>query len=1265
MNKLVSILFILFVFSLSGNATTYYVSGSGNDNNNGQSPSSPWQTLGKVSSFKSFVSGDNILFNRGDFFYGTLTVNNSGSSGSPITFGAYGSGNYPVISGFTTVTSWTSLGNNIWESTNSVSSSSYTNVVSVNGVNTPMGRYPNTGFLTYQSANGNTSITSSSLSGGTNWTGAELVSYSSRASFSRAPITAQSGGTLNYTPSAKISAWDQSVPQFFIQNDPRTLDVTNEWYFNPSTKKLRIYSNGTPSGVNLSTVDVLADLNGDNYITFNNLTFQGSNIASIRIVSSRYVSIQNCNISLSGRDAISAPWANSATGLDIENNNISNSNNNAIDLSNICDYAKIRYNTISNTGVIPGMTDLGDNTGFGIDAPGANSLIEYNTIQNCGYTGIKFFGSNTTINNNFINIFCTILRDGGGIYSWNGSPKSVQTGIKILNNIVLNNNTSSALNTENYGIYLDDFSNNIEVNGNTSANCGWGIELHSVYNIKILNNTTYNNSMASIFFMSDNGKYGTESYISGQTNMNNIAMQNNIFFAKTSQQKTLWLYPSILPIVPPNFSADYNYYARPIDNTGKLILSNYQPSSGAQQLTDLNLATWQIFSGGQDIHSNIAPKTITDTNDLRFEYNATSSSKTVSLDAKYIDVKNNTYNGSITLAPFTSVVLTKTGAASNQAPTADAGSNQTIVLPTNTVNLSGSGSDPDGNISSYKWIETSGPSQGSISNASSAATSVTGLAQGVYQFQLTVTDNGGAIATDVVQVTVNNSGGSNIAPNVSAGSDQTINLPTTSLTLGGSASDQDGTISSYSWKQLSGPSNATIVNIGSITTLVTGLSQGTYEFQLSVTDNANAVSSANVIVKVEPLSLAGLLPAVVLNNPVNNITYSYYETSIGYSSVPDFTKLTPVKSGAIDNFDISAANKSTLYSFNFNGYIDVPSDGQYTFYTTSDDGSLLYIDNVLVVNNDGLHGATERSGTIGLKAGKHAISVGYIQQGGGSTLVVNYSGPNISKQAIPASVLYIESADNLLPAVNPSNTVNGLNYSYYESTLGFTAVPNFGSITPVKSGTVNNFDISVANRTYTYSLNFTGYITVPSDGQYTFYTTSDDGSLLYIDNVLVANNDGWHGSTERSGTIGLKAGKHAISVGYIQQGGGSVLNVNYSGPGVTKQAVPASSLFRVSSAGNNLAIDNSLSQAISSNSEIGVKAYPNPFVNYVTVNLKGAAGEYKLMIVDVSGRIMWSANGTKSEGSYQQSINTSALQRGIYFLRVIQNNKSSVIKLEK
>ena len=88
-------------------------------------------------------------------------------------------------------------------------------------------------------------------------------------------------------------------------------------------------------------------------------------------------------------------------------------------------------------------------------------------------------------------------------------------------------------------------------------------------------------------------------------------------------------------------------------------------------------------------------------------------------------------------------------------PVANAGQAQTITLPTNTVTLSGSGTDADGTVVSYNWTEISGPATFTIVNGSSASTSVTGLVAGIYQFQLLVTDNSGATGTDIVQVTVN------------------------------------------------------------------------------------------------------------------------------------------------------------------------------------------------------------------------------------------------------------------------------------------------------------------------------------------------------------------------------------------------------------------------------------------------------------------------------------------------------------------------------
>src|ERR1700712_4185143 len=110
-----TLLFLILGFSV--NATTYYISTSGNDANNGTSTSTPWKTLTKLNSFfSSLKPGDNVLLNRGNVFYGSITVNKNGSSGAPITIGAYGTGAQPVVTGFTTVSSWTNLGSNIWES---------------------------------------------------------------------------------------------------------------------------------------------------------------------------------------------------------------------------------------------------------------------------------------------------------------------------------------------------------------------------------------------------------------------------------------------------------------------------------------------------------------------------------------------------------------------------------------------------------------------------------------------------------------------------------------------------------------------------------------------------------------------------------------------------------------------------------------------------------------------------------------------------------------------------------------------------------------------------------------------------------------------------------------------------------------------------------------------------------------------------------------------------------------------------------------------
>ena len=109
--------------------------------------------------------------------------------------------------------------------------------------------------------------------------------------------------------------------------------------------------------------------------------------------------------------------------------------------------------------------------------------------------------------------------------------------------------------------------------------------------------------------------------------------------------------------------------------------------------------------------------------------------------------------------------------------------------------------------------------------------------------------------------------------------------------------------------------------------------------------------------------------------------------------------------------------------------------------------------------------------------------------------------------------------------------------------------------------TVNNINLNPSLRNTNYFLRFAGYVNIPTNGSYTFYLNSDDGSLLWLDGALVVNNDGQHAATEVSGQTNLTAGLHQLVVGYFQNVGNEVLQVSWSGPGLAKQLIPDGALF--------------------------------------------------------------------------------------------------------
>ena len=134
------------------------------------------------------------------------------------------------------------------------------------------------------------------------------------------------------------------------------------------------------------------------------------------------------------------------------------------------------------------------------------------------------------------------------------------------------------------------------------------------------------------------------------------------------------------------------------------------------------------------------------------------------------------------------------------------------------------------------------------------------------------------------------------------------------------------------------------------------------------------------------------------------ILVNYYEGE--WDKVPDFSKLKPVNDGACSVLGLSSKKRKEYYGFEFTGYIKVPEDGVYAFFVESDDGSKMNIGDVLVVDNDGLHGMTEKRGLIALASGLHPIRVCYFNKTGGEGLTVSYQGPGIAKQPLPEAALF-------------------------------------------------------------------------------------------------------------------------------------------------------------------------------------------------------------------------------------------------------------------
>lgn len=297
----------------------------------------------------------------------------------------------------------------------------------------------------------------------------------------------------------------------------------------------------------------------------------------------------------------------------------------------------------------------------------------------------------------------------------------------------------------------------------------------------------------------------------------------------------------------------------------------------------------------------------------------------------------------------TVTITVNPAAAQNQAPTVEAGANQTITLPNNTASLVGQVTD-DGlpnppAQTTVLWSKKDGNGTVTFSSPNSLATTATFSTSGTYTLTLTASDSELQASDDVV-ITVNPEAQNNVAPTVNAGPDQTITLPA-SATLSATASD-DGLPNppgqlTVSWSKLEGNGAVTFSAQTSLITEATFSQAGTYVLRISVSDG-ELVGTDEISVIVNPAAVnqaptvdAGdnqniVLPSIITLSgtaqddglPNNTLTYLWqkvsgpgeveFETANQLSTVAVFdhpgayTVSLTVSDGALQTTDIVTLN---------------------------------------------------------------------------------------------------------------------------------------------------------------------------------------------------------------------------------------------------------------------------------------------------------------------------------------------------------------------
>lgn len=336
----------------------------------------------------------------------------------------------------------------------------------------------------------------------------------------------------------------------------------------------------------------------------------------------------------------------------------------------------------------------------------------------------------------------------------------------------------------------------------------------------------------------------------------------------------------------------------------------------------------------------------------------------------------------------------------------------------------------------------------------------------------------------------------------------------------------------------------------------------------------------------------------------------------------------------------------------WDGYINIPSVGSYTFYLNSffNDICSLTIDGVVVINkaagpNTGGEHDIEASGTINFATpGKKKINVSFQETDWIANIQLRWAGPSITKQVVPESALFVNntaaSGNGLMGSyLGTAATLNSVvaEFTEVDETINF----NWGTGSP-NAGLLGN-DL--------YTVTWKGFIRPPVDDNYTFTVSSDDGFLLMIDNDTIINR--WYNGVfeNKSKTIPLLGRTfYPIELRYFENTGDALIKMEWASAFINKSVVEKKYLF------TTIPVVTSVQTAVTE-----------------TFGYKLARDGSRVKLLEAMGPVesfvIYNVNGTEifsgKDEVQHEWIDLNNQADGLYLLQIVVGGKPTVFKILK